>query len=427
MAPRIILPKISAFGLSQITTPGPLSPQSIHKIRHTLPSSPLTASPQCPPPPREPCPFLWQCCSCYTTYRFSTTRRCLLCSHNYCTREVAFGSNSSTSTNGKKRKRRNRYCRSEFDYEGWATWGAWRRGHALRLESAREQDADAVLKRREQKFLNKTHDCSVHCDFPSQCFHTQIRVLEDELREDAAQREAHENAKREAGMMENDEILMAYAASSSPSSRSSNGQQAEAVVDYDQEDDRLELNLARDLPEEENESPTSPASKAPFFYDQNNQSQVNVSGSGNNSSASSSKAPVIIPGLTSSPAVDATKLTRDELFALIDEDDDMMAYEDSRAGKRDGAGSRPPVRNQTELVNWDDLDDSSSDSGDEEPYFECREKPRRPSSSGSDSSTSSTEWEDVDEDEEMVNAAAAEEEAALRDFRRVRHTFMIEA
>ncbi|KAK8095058.1 hypothetical protein PG997_001743 [Apiospora hydei] len=403
MAPRISLPKISAFGLSQITTQDP--------YRRT--------SPQCPPPPREPFPFLWQCCSCYTTYRFSTTRRCLLCSHNYRTREVAFGSNnsSSTSTNGKKRKRRNRYCRSEFDYEGWSTWGAWRRGHALRLESTRAQDADAVLKRREQKFLDKTHDCS-------------IRVLEDELREDAAQREAHEDAEREAGMMENDEILMAYAASSSSSSRPSSQMEE---VDYDREDDRLELNLAWDLPEDENEaSPTSPISKATFFYDQNNQSQVNISGSGSNSSASSSKAPVIIPGLTSPPAVDATKLTHDELFALIDEDDDMMAYEDSRAGKREGAGSRLSVRrdpnhNQTELVNWADLDESSSDSEGEEHYFECREKPRRPSSSVSDSSTSSTEWEDVDEDEEMVDTAAAEEEAALRDFRRVRHTFMIEA
>ncbi|KAK8038486.1 hypothetical protein PG993_006897 [Apiospora rasikravindrae] len=424
MAPRISLPKISLFGLSQITTPEPISPQSIRKLRNTLPSSPLAASPLYPPPPREPFPFLWQCCSCYTTYRFSTTRRCLLCSHNYCTRDVAFGNNSSSSTtNGKKRRHRNRYCRSEFDYEGWEAWGAWRRGHVLRIESTREQDADAELQKREQKFLQKTQDCSVHCDFPSQCFHTKIRVLEDERRELAAQREAHEDAEREGGLMENDEILMAYAASTRFSL------EEDDEVDYDREDDRLELNLARDLPEDENDetSPTSPIIKAPFFYDQNNQSQINVSNS-TSSSSSSNRVPVIIPGLTYSPAVDATKLTHDELFALIDEDDEMMAYEDSRAGKREGADSRLSVRNPTELVDWTDLDENSesSESEGEEHYFECHES--RPTSSGSDSSNSSAaDWENADEDVEMADTAVAEEEAALRDFRRVRHTFMIEA
>lgn len=311
MALRIFLPKISASGLPQIATPETLSPASKRKLRHILPSSPLataSATPQCPPPPREPYPFLWQCCSCYTTYRFSTTRRCLLCSHHYCTREVAFGSSDSSSSpsgngNGKKRRHRNKYCRSEFDYEGWAAWGSWRRGDVLRIESTREADADGELQERERKFVKKTHDCSVHCDYPSQCFHTQIRVLEDELREAAeAERVAAFLAKEEE-----DEILLAYAAASSSStsdtksSRNIKAEPEDENEDENEDEDRLELNLARDLPEDEDD-------KSPFIYDERKSPN-----SGRDITTSRPGYPVVIPGLTSSspsPAVDTTKLTR---------------------------------------------------------------------------------------------------------------------
>ncbi|KAK8077049.1 hypothetical protein PG996_003219 [Apiospora saccharicola] len=446
MALRILLPKIGAFGLSQITTPEPLSPESKRILRHTLPSSPVApATPKCPPPPREPYPFLWQCCSCYTTYRFSTTRRCLLCSHNYCTRELAFGSsNSSGNGNGKKRRRRsNKYCRSEFDYEGWEAWGAWRRRHVLKVESTQESDAESELEERESKFVKKTHDCFVHCDYPSQCFHTQIRVLEDQVRE-AAEAERVALAKlEEARWLEEDEILLEYAAATSSSSSSSEDKSSRDIKaePEDDDDDRLELYLARDLPEDEDD-------KSPFFYDER---MSQPSGSGNSRDITTSRPgyPVVIPGLTtSSPAVDATKLTRDELFALIDEDDDIIPFEESKAGQqqaartRHGTSSRLQVMrhpnlhlnsNSTERVDWvreaanlersafmDDLADCS-------PY----EYPSPDSSSA--------EWEDIeddeDQDEEMVdNTVVAamgpgqedeeeeeeeeeEEGAPLRDFR----------
>lgn len=210
MSLRISLPRLSSFGFSQITTPGPLSPLSKRKLLNSLPPSPIAVAPKCPPPPTEPYPFLWQCCSCYTVYRFATTRRCLLCSHNYCTRVVASestdpsSSSSSTSAGGsKKRRRKNKYCRSEFDYEGWEKWGTWRRGHALGIESTRSEDADSELRERESKFIRKTQDCSVHCDYPSQCFHTRIRVLEDELR--AVEKEGE--GEGETLTEEDDEIL----------------------------------------------------------------------------------------------------------------------------------------------------------------------------------------------------------------------------
>ncbi|KAK7921514.1 hypothetical protein PG985_009536 [Apiospora marii] len=454
MALRILLPKISAFGLSQITTPEPLSPISKRKLRHLLPSSPVAApSPQCPPPPREPYPFLWQCCSCYTTYRFSTTRRCLLCSHNYCTREVAFGSSSSNPSssqtssggNGKKRRRRNKYCRTEFDYEGWAAWGAWRRGHALGIESTREADADAELKERERKFVKKTHDCFAHCDFPSQCFHTQIRVLEDELR---GEEERAAIAKVGVG-----EILGAYAVA--PLS----GRDVKAGSGEVEDEDRLELNLARDLPEDDEET-------SPFFYDERKSQSNGGSGNGRDITSSKPGYPVVIPGLTTtSPAVDATQLTRDELFALIDEDDDMMAFEDSKAGQRAGASSRllmrhPHRNNSTERVDWagdlemgflDDLaesgsdDDSGSDEDSTYEYAAEHQHRGRPTSSGSDvssASASSSEWEDIeddDEDEEVMEDVfvdamgfkgveeEGEEGVPLRDFRGATHMFRIEA
>ncbi|KAK7981221.1 Ammonium transporter [Apiospora arundinis] len=443
MTPRINIPKISSFGFSQITTPGPLSPVSKRKLRNTLPPSPTVTTPQCPSPPRETFPFLWQCCSCYTIYRFSTTRRCLNCSHHYCTREVAFGdsnefSSSGGSSSNKKRRRKNKYCRSEFDYEGWAAWGAWRRGHALGIESTRPEDADAEKRTREAKFVTKTHNCFTDCDFPSQCFHTQIRVLEDRMRE-----AGREDDETEELTEEDDEILRAYATSSSI---------IHAEADYAEEeeeddDDYLELNLARDLPADEEEgetSPTSPSSRSPFFYDDNNHKS--------SSQVSRNTEPVypfIIPGLgssPSSPAVDATKLTTDEIFALIDEDDDMMPLEDSKTGtfrRRAGADSRLSVRpnNPSETVSWADLPDDLSDlsddlsdrgssvnngagAGDDDKY-------RRPNSSGSDASSSSAEWEDVDDEEEDVDMTEDRETqgngTALRLFKKARFAFMIEA
>ncbi|KAK6824570.1 hypothetical protein PG987_012064 [Apiospora arundinis] len=412
MTPRINIPKISSFGFSQITTPGPLSPVSKRKLRNTLPLPLPSQPPQCPPPPRETFPFLWQCCSCYTIYRFSTTRRCLNCSHHYCTREVAFGdSNESSSSSGgsssnKKRRRKNKYCRSEFDYEGWAAWGAWRRGHALGIESTRPEDTDAEKRAREAKFVTKTHNCFTDCDFPSQCFHTQIRVLEDRMRE--AEREDDE---AEELTEEDDEILRAYATSSSI---------IHAEADYAEEeeeddDDYLELNLARDLPADEEEgetSPTSPSSRSPFFYDDNNH-------------RSSS-----------------------QIFALIDEDDDMMPLEDSKTGtfrKRAGADSRLSVRpkNPSETVSWADLPDDLSDLSDDLSDRGSSvnngagvgasddDKYRRPNSSGSDASSSSAEWEDVDDDEEDVDVTEGRERqengTALRLFKRARFAFMIEA
>ncbi|KAK8133419.1 hypothetical protein PG984_005431 [Apiospora sp. TS-2023a] len=435
MALRILLPKISAFGLSQITTPEPLSPESKRILRHTLPSSPVApATPKCPLRLGSPTPSSGSAAP--ATRRTGSRRR-------------GGASSAATTTAPASSPSVLLLTLPRFDYEGWEAWGAWRRGHVLKVESTKESDADRELEERERKFVKKTHDCFVHCDYPSQCFHTQIRVLEDQVRE-AAEAERVALAKlEEARWLEEDEILLEYAAASSSSPFEDKSSRDIKAEPEEEDDDRLELNLARDLPEDEDD-------KSPFFYDERT-SQNSGSGSGRDITSSKPGYPVVIPGLTSSssPAVDATKLTRDELFALIDEDDDMIPFEDSKAGQQQaraaGASGRLLMRhpnNSTERVDWvrevanlemsaflDDLADSSDDSDDCSPYEKYLS-----------TDSSSAEWEDIeddeDQDEEMVdNAVVAamgpgqeddeeeekEEGAPLRDFRGAKHTFRIES
>ncbi|KAI1471938.1 uncharacterized protein F4812DRAFT_199782 [Daldinia caldariorum] len=139
------------------TTPNPLTPPARLHLRHILPSTP-DGVPTPPPPPRQPFPWLWQCHSCDTVYRLGCTRRCLVCSHDYC-----LSATPPKTSRGKKR-RRSAMCVSEFDYNGWAEWGAWRR-KVLGMEKHHEQD-----------FLKETHNCMTDCNYPSECHHVRYRM-----------------------------------------------------------------------------------------------------------------------------------------------------------------------------------------------------------------------------------------------------------
>ncbi|KAI1480613.1 hypothetical protein F4774DRAFT_377882 [Daldinia eschscholtzii] len=139
------------------TTSNPLTPPARLHLRHILPSTP-DGVPTPPPPPRKPFPWLWQCHLCDTVYRIGCTRRCLVCSHDYC-----LSANPPKTTRGKKR-RRSAMCVSEFDYNGWAEWGAWRR-KVLGMEKQREQD-----------FLKETHNCITDCNYPSECHHVRYKL-----------------------------------------------------------------------------------------------------------------------------------------------------------------------------------------------------------------------------------------------------------
>ncbi|KAK0651072.1 hypothetical protein B0T16DRAFT_300785, partial [Cercophora newfieldiana] len=145
-------------------------------------------------PPAEPYPWLWRCHTCHTTYRIACTRRCLRCSHVFCT-----GPPVSRKSRGP--------CKSEFDYSGWAAWGSYRRSlpslgdidmdtdtdistleqkEAIRGDTYATWEPTArpahwrkipkkeemeVSYRKEAMYMRREHDCWKHCDFPSECRH----------------------------------------------------------------------------------------------------------------------------------------------------------------------------------------------------------------------------------------------------------------
>ncbi|RYP29807.1 hypothetical protein DL767_006548 [Monosporascus sp. MG133] len=151
-------------GSSKAITPHPMTPPARLHLRSILPTSP-DCLPTPPPPPPNPRPWVWQCHGCLTIWRLASTRRCLMCSHDYCTTTTR----PTGRGRGKKRRRGNgAYCRAEFDYQGWEEWGAWRRKVLGR---------EAVQRSRDRAFLDREHDCWLDCDYPSQCHHERARLV----------------------------------------------------------------------------------------------------------------------------------------------------------------------------------------------------------------------------------------------------------
>ncbi|RYO82557.1 hypothetical protein DL766_002913 [Monosporascus sp. MC13-8B] len=177
---RGVLPKLSAkfsskpstasvfsppsAGSSKAVTPHPMTPPARLHLRSILPTSP-DCLPTPPLPPPTPRPWIWQCHGCLTIWRLASTRRCLVCSHKYCTTTTQLTGRGR----GKKRRRGNGalYCRAEFDYQGWDEWGAWRREVLGR---------EAVQRSCNRAFLDREHDCWLDCDYPSQCHHERAQL-----------------------------------------------------------------------------------------------------------------------------------------------------------------------------------------------------------------------------------------------------------
>ncbi|OTA55307.1 hypothetical protein K449DRAFT_438860 [Hypoxylon sp. EC38] len=178
MPSRRTLPDLRIFSRRSIVIPStfqtqlPIRPSStcitpparLH-LRNILPTSP-GGMPTPPPPPRRPYPWLWHCHSCDTVYQLACTRRCLVCGHEYCV-----SADPPKVKRGKKRRRSSAMCTSEFDYLGWAEWGAWRR-KVLGLE-VMGPEGEMI---RERAFVNNKHNCELDCDFPSECHHVRHRV-----------------------------------------------------------------------------------------------------------------------------------------------------------------------------------------------------------------------------------------------------------
>ncbi|KAK0968119.1 hypothetical protein LTR91_016867 [Friedmanniomyces endolithicus] len=155
-----------------------LSPKSSRKPAVELPS-----------PPSDPLRWLWQCHLCGRVYQLGTTRRCLDDGHYFCAGTTTVKRSRRTN----KKTVRHKACCSEFDYQGWKTWGVWRRSIAeMREVASSDENEDVVLPLqvptvpREGEWLNGTwaktsvtkgtkkpsalrKNCSMRCDYPSEC------------------------------------------------------------------------------------------------------------------------------------------------------------------------------------------------------------------------------------------------------------------
>ncbi len=83
--------------------------------------------------------------------------------------------------NGNKKVMRHKACQSEFDYQGWKTWGNWRRSVVEQTEAEAKMDemlnGDGMILcvpdevEPEQQIVKDRHtkDCWNTCDYPSEC------------------------------------------------------------------------------------------------------------------------------------------------------------------------------------------------------------------------------------------------------------------
>jgi hypothetical protein len=178
----------------------PISPSGRPQIKSSNSTTKIALS--VPPPPQEPLKWLWQCHCCSRIYHLGTTRRCLDDGHYFCAGAPVTKRDRKT---GLKVTRKSRACASEFDYQGWKSWGSWRRdvdeqravAEALQIEDVHvaTQPSDVVPRPlfapavpQEGRWFNGTwtrkptvaeaaptpadfwtKDCWNTCDYPSEC------------------------------------------------------------------------------------------------------------------------------------------------------------------------------------------------------------------------------------------------------------------
>ncbi|KAI0180738.1 hypothetical protein GGR52DRAFT_521497 [Hypoxylon sp. FL1284] len=351
-----------------IQSPAPVTPPARLHLRNILPECP-DGMPTPPPPPRLPFAWRWQCHSCSTIYKIGCTRRCLVCSHEFCVSATAPRSGT------KRRRRANGTCASEFDYSGWADWGAWRRkvvGSDVGERSPKTQ--------REQAFAARTHNCMRDCDYPSECHHERYRLHREAP--EKRQLEVVVEEPRSPPIVENAPVSL---------------------------DDELPLNEAIEVREYEDEgneqkSPTSPKSplrQTSFFVfvdpdevdgadEEEEEPEARNEGRKKRKTETYDKdeRPVVEQGEADHSDADAEDIYEDALQRLIEEDQEIMPLElletsetprcPSRMSNREHPkhSSKLTVRNVTDAYNEDESSDSESET----------------SSSASSSSSSDGEW-----------------------------------
>ncbi|KAI1135793.1 hypothetical protein F5Y05DRAFT_393293 [Hypoxylon sp. FL0543] len=350
---------------SPIRSSIPITPPARLHLRNILPSSP-DGMPTPPPPPRQPYAWLWQCHSCNTVYRIGCTRRCLVCSHEYCV-----SADPPKARRGKKRRRGSGMCASEFDYNGWAEWGAWRR-KVLGLEVL----GRAGEKQRERAFANRTHNCIMDCDYPSECHHERYR-----LHTEAVERRYLETLEEEP-----ESPSMVASVPLSPDDELPLDETLE-IAEAKEENDRQDSPTLPKSPT----SPKSPLSQTSFLWDDSDENEDEKTwgeDTERKEKKRKTKCQQKIQQLTgiefsglekaSSPADDADGMDPEELCRFLEEDEGMMPLEivhsntsqrsKSRRCKREQPthARKLTVRNladEDDCEDWDEWSDSDSDDG----------------------------------------------------------------
>ncbi|KAF2233781.1 hypothetical protein EV356DRAFT_196874 [Viridothelium virens] len=119
------------------------------------------------PPPGKPLQWLWKCHICNHVYPLGATRRCLEDGHRFCSGTTV---TRSRRTNGKSKFKRHKPCTSEFDYQGWKRWSAWRReqtGYTITRSGTSTPDSAIAMSPSRSSRSHK--DCWNRCDYPSEC------------------------------------------------------------------------------------------------------------------------------------------------------------------------------------------------------------------------------------------------------------------
>ncbi|KAK2606352.1 hypothetical protein QQS21_003283 [Conoideocrella luteorostrata] len=151
------------------------------------PSSVIWPSPSLSPSrPPPPLPWTWTCHRCSRRYNIAITRRCLSCSHHFCLWRLRHGTQAQVHDMN--------VCAIEFDYVGWKAWMEWRRESEHVAKHDRRPDisehehtklglgTDATSLDREKRKRcdgQRKHDCSIDCDYPSQCLHQRYAALKE--------------------------------------------------------------------------------------------------------------------------------------------------------------------------------------------------------------------------------------------------------
>ncbi|KAG5947593.1 hypothetical protein E4U60_002941 [Claviceps pazoutovae] len=199
-------------------TQAPFSPPTSHSHLGSLTSSsPRPQQPQQhqqspPSPPPPPLPWLWTCHRCYHRYNIAITRRCLSCGHEFCLWQVRYlahpnknHTNKDMETQVQALIREGRLCALEFDYLGWRDWMAWRR--RLYGWRAREQGTGTGTGAGSGGRERQGHDCTLDCDYPSQCLRERYLALRDLglVEEDEEEEDEEEDEEGEEEEDEEDE------------------------------------------------------------------------------------------------------------------------------------------------------------------------------------------------------------------------------